>query len=53
MFTDFPKPDHMVCTPVIAALAFCGHQKFVLPFSLHALRSPALVWYAEVNFCGA
>jgi hypothetical protein len=27
VFTDMPKPDHIVCTPVIAALALCGHQR--------------------------
>ena len=26
VFTDLPKPDHMVCRPVIAALALDGHQ---------------------------
>jgi hypothetical protein len=26
VLTDIPKPDHIVCTPVIAALALWGHQ---------------------------
>ena len=33
VFTDSPKPDHIVCVPVIPGLALCGQY-----------RSPQLAW---------
>ena len=37
VFTDLPKPVHMLCRPVIEALAFCGHQCW-LPHDDGSLR---------------
>jgi hypothetical protein len=47
VLTDLPKPDHMVCTPVIAPLAFCGHQR-----PPHEPGSPSPAGYRDTKRMG-